>query len=151
LRKIIALAFAVSVAATASVAEAQQRSVLVLDESSNFGSGGLFYFNLFTAFRTKIANTQSAAPISVYLENLDFVRFPHADYEKDLKPLLAAKYGDKGIGVIVAVGSSALDYVLRLRTEIWSDVPVVFAMVDEPTITRLKPPVDVTGTLVKLR
>jgi len=144
------LVFLVGTMGLGSVAEAQQRSVLVLDESSNFGSGGLFYFNLFTAFRTKIANTP-ASPISVYLENLDFVRFRSADYERNLKPLLETKYGDKHIDVIVAVGPSALDYVLRLRTAIWSNVPVVFAMVDEPTIARLKPPADVTGTIAKLR
>ncbi len=62
---------------------------------------------------------------------------------------LQAKYRDKPVGVIIAVGSDALTYVLRLRTELWREVPVVFTFVDELTITRLNLPSDITGNVMQ--
>ncbi len=61
------------------------------------------------------------------------------------------KYRDKPIGVIVVHGASALDLLLRLRTELWSTVPVIFGVVDEVTAARLHLPPDVTGTILRLR
>ena len=46
----------------------------------------------------------------------------------------------------MAVGSATLELVLKWRDELWPDVPVVFTMVDEADVGRLKPPPDVTGT-----
>ena len=40
---------------------------------------------------------------------------------------------------------------MRLRAELWSDVPVMFAVVDESTIARLKPLADVTGITLQLQ
>ena len=48
---------------------------------------------------------------------------------------------------MVAQGSSALEFVLRSRAELWPGVPVIFAAVDEQTGKRLSLPPDVTGTL----
>jgi signal transduction histidine kinase len=135
---------------TAWGADAQQRTILVFDEGGNYGAGGPFYVNIFTALRSTIAAAQTA-PISIFLENLHFLRLRSEAYEKAIKPFLEAKYQGRPISAIVAVGSSTLEFVLRLRTEMWSDVPIVFAMVDEATLSRLQPPTDVTGTAVKLR
>ena len=59
------------------------------------------------------------------------------------------KYRDKQVGVIIAVGPAALEYVLRSRPELWPEVPVVFTFVDKPTVTQLKLPPDVTGTTLQ--
>jgi signal transduction histidine kinase len=72
-------------------------------------------------------------------------------YEQSLRAHLQVKYQDKPIGVVVAIGDATLEYVLRWRTSLWPGIPVVFSMVDETTVGRLKPPPDVTGSIMKLR
>jgi hypothetical protein len=61
------------------------------------------------------------------------------------KTYFESKYHDQNVGVIVVLGFGALDFVLRLRTEMWSGVPVVFVMVDATGLQRLSIPPDVTG------
>jgi DNA-binding CsgD family transcriptional regulator len=78
-------------------------------------------------------------------------RFKGEAYESGLREFLKDKYRDKPIGVIVAVGGAALERVLKWRTELWPDVPVVFAMVEKSDFDRRKPPPDVTGSIVRLR
>jgi hypothetical protein len=93
-------------------------------------------------------NFGSATQASVYVEHLDLNRFSGPVYEQGLQVYFSAKYRDKPIGVVIAVGSAALEYVLRSRTGLWPEVPVVFAFADEPTVGRLNLPPDVTGNTV---
>src|SRR5262249_16943357 len=104
----------------------------------------------FAALRASV-NAKSPSPVSIYVESLDLSRFGGPEYEGSLQTHFRVKYRDKPIGVLVAVGSATLEYVLRRRQELWPGVPVVFAMVDEPTLARLKLPADVTGNIAKLR
>jgi signal transduction histidine kinase len=127
--------------------EARPRSILVVDDAN---AKAPFYYELFSRLRA-IVNAETGSPVSLYTESLDLTRFGSADYERSLQQPFEVKYGDRPIGVVVAVGSGALDYVLRWRPVLWPNVPVAFAMVDEPTAARLNPPPDVTGYLMKLR
>jgi len=128
------------------LANESPRSILVLDPANVRGP---FYFEIFSSLRA-IVNATSP-PVTIYNESLDLSRFRGADYEESLQGHLRVKYRDKPVGVVVAIGSATLDYVLRNRAELWPGVPVVFGMVDEPTVARLKPPPDVTGGIMKLR
>jgi signal transduction histidine kinase len=123
------------------------RAMLVLDQSEVRGP---FYHSIFSGLRSTV-NARSGSPVTIYVESLDLSRFTGRDYEESLQAHFRLKYRDKPIGVLVAVGSATLDYVLRRRAELWPGVPVVFAMVDEPTVEQLKPPPDVTGRIAKLR
>jgi signal transduction histidine kinase len=96
-------------------------------------------------------NVEAARPVSVFYENLGFGQFTSAEYRDALKVLLAAKYDKKSIGVIVAIGSSALEYVLSERNKLWPGVPVVFTFVDSAFLKRLKLPPDVTGQTASVR
>ena len=87
--------------------------------------------------------------IPVYIEDLDLYRFNAPGYPETLATYLQEKYRDKPIGVVVSVGSSALDYALRLRTSVWPNVPIVFAAVDKKT-TDLGIVPGVTGITVQL-
>src|SRR5262249_31296280 len=71
-------------------------------------------------------------------------------YEQILLQNLRGKYAERPIGVIVAIGSETLNVVLRWRSTVWPDTPVVFAMVDKPTIDQLNLPANVTGTILSL-
>jgi len=77
--------------AVLAFAQARPASILVFDESS---VGGPFYPAIFSALRSTV-NTNSARPVSVFLENLDLSRFRGSLYEQRLEkrfePLLVKR------------------------------------------------------------
>jgi signal transduction histidine kinase len=126
--------------------ELRPRSILVLDQSEVRGP---FYYQLFSGLREVV--TKDARPhTTLYAESLDLSRFKSSAYEQNLQRYLKEKYQDRPIGVVVTVGAATLELVLRWRMELWPETPVVFALVDEMDFARLKPPPDMTGTIVKL-
>jgi signal transduction histidine kinase len=127
--------------------EARPRSILVIDDAN---AKAPFYYEVYSRLRA-IVNARANAPVSLYTESLDLTRFRGADYEQSLRQLLQAKYRDRPIGLIVTIGSSALEQVLGWRPTLWPSIPVVFGLVDEPTVARLNLPSDVTGFFIKLR
>jgi ABC-type uncharacterized transport system substrate-binding protein len=127
-------------------AELLPPSMLLLYKSD---PGAPFNIAFSSAIRS-ILNRSPPAPVSVYTEYLDFGAFSGAQYEEVLSTYLRHKYEGKAIGVIAVVGSTTLEFVLRLRAELWSEVPVVFAAVDVKTIARLNLPRDVTGTTMQI-
>ena len=141
----VALIAGVAYAAPAA-AEPLPRSVLILDQSEPSAPWGI-------AFRDALRltpNARSAAPIALYSEVVDLGRFNSPRYEELLRTYLREKYRDRPVGVIIVNGSTALEMLLRLRAELWSEVPVVFAAVDELTAARLRLPPQVTGTTFRL-
>jgi signal transduction histidine kinase/ABC-type uncharacterized transport system substrate-binding protein len=127
--------------------EARPRSMLVLDQSDVRGP---FYYEIFSELRSTV-NASAEAHVTIYAESLDLSRFIGPDYEETLQRYLRSKYRGKPIGVIVAIGSASLEFVVRWRTTTWPGIPVVFAMVDESTVSRLNLPSDITGTITRLR
>ena len=119
------------------------RSVLILDQS---GRDSVWFDAFFLAFRSTV-NPKSAMHVSVYAEHLDLSRFGGARHDELLRRYLRDKFSERPIGVVVAQGSGALEFVLRSRAELWPGVAVMFAAVDEETGKRLNLPPDITGTL----
>jgi signal transduction histidine kinase len=130
-----------------SIAAPLPPSILVLNESAMVGP---FYRNAYDALRATLT-ASSSQPIAIYLENLDRERFDSDQDEKTLKTYLASKYANKPVGGIVALGFGALDFVLRLRTEMFIGAPVVFVMVDQAALQRLNIPPDITGRTSTVR
>jgi hypothetical protein len=123
------------------------RSMLELDDTNVRSS---FYYEIFARLRSTLtADTGPAA--TIYAERLHLARFNGQAYEEDLQQYFSAKYEGRPIGVIVSIGSAALDYVLRWWRTLWPAIPVVFGFVDAPTIAGLTLPPDVTGSIVKFR
>ena len=137
------LAFVSIVASLA--AEPLPRSVLIIDQS---GPGLPFYAGISSGIRAAVISG-STSQVSIYHEQLDVSRFRGPTYEHSLNAHFRVKYRDKRVGVIIAVGSAALEYVLRSRAELWPAVPVVFTFVDKPAIAQLELPPDVTGTTLQ--
>src|SRR5579864_7990424 len=127
--------------------EARPRSIIVLDQSDVRGP---FYYEVFSSLRS-VVNAGTALPITIYAESLELSRFGGSAYEEGLQQYFRTKYRDKPVGVLVAIGSAALENTLRWRPAVWPGVPVVFSMVDEPTVARLDLPSDVTGSIMRLR
>ncbi|WP_249144041.1 ABC transporter substrate binding protein [Bradyrhizobium lablabi] len=123
------------------------RSVLVLDQSDRRGP---FYYQVFSGLRAAVS-AHAHAPTTVYTESLDLNRFGGKQYEDDLRRFLEAKYRDRPIGAVVAVGAASLELVLRWRPQLWPDTPVVFALVEESDFARLNPPSYVTGGKVSVK
>src|SRR5262249_6024512 len=118
-------------------------SVLILNQTR----AGLPWFAAFSATFESVLNAGPVNRFSVYSENLDLNRFPGTQHQEVLRTYLQNKYRDTPIGVLVAQGSAALEFVMRSRAELWPAVPVIFAAVDEETAARLNLPSDVTGTI----
>src|SRR5215211_4497478 len=128
------LCLAISLAFPPALAQhSLPRSVLILDES---GPGALNpgYAEITRSFRS---NLLSQSPAHIYIQNLDLNNFSGTRYQTKLQEYLRDKYHDVPIGVLLAVGSSAFQFALQLRSESWSNVPIVFASADEESVTRI--------------
>jgi len=146
-RSLLILVF-VGILPTMSVAaEPLPRSVLILDQSEPNSRWGLGFRGALSA----TLNTDAAPPVAIYSEILDLGRFSGKDYEALLRTSLREKYRNKAIGVIVVHGATALELFLRMRPELWPDVPVVFGVVDEASAARLQAVPNVTGTILRYR
>ena len=132
-------------AQAASTVVAPTKSILVLNETN---ASVQSYFQAFASLRSTL-KASTAEPVNLYAESLDLGRFHGSDYEQGLSTHFRAKYKAHSITAIVTLGGAALDYVLRWRDALWPGVPVIFAMVDESSFNRLKPPADVTGKLFR--
>lgn len=132
---------------TAPAAEPRPRSVLLLDQSEPNAPFGLQFR---AALRSSLYQGQED-PVTIYSEVMDIARFGGSGYDAVLREYFREKYKDKKIGVIVAHGSAALELLLRLRDDLWPQVPVVFALVDEHRLAKLKLPADITGRTVRLK
>jgi len=124
---------------------ALSRSVLMLDQSDAHSA---WYAQFSNAFRSTL-HAAAGGRISVYAEHLDLSRFGGPQHDDLLRSYLRDKFRTRPIGLLVAQGSSTLEFVLRSREELWTGLPVVFAAVDEDTGKRLSLPLGVTGTLYK--
>jgi len=98
----------------AGVAAEVPRSVLILDQS---GRDSVWFDAFFSAFRSTL-ETKSAMRTSVYSEHLDLSRFGGARHDELLRRYLRDKFSERPIGVVVAQGSAALEFVLRSRAEL---------------------------------
>ena len=127
-------------------AEPAQRSVLVLDQSS---AGLPFNAAVTSAIRSTI-NAGTKSPISFFSEHLDANRFFGPEYENEFVQFLKAKYRERHIDVVIVFGVSALDFIARRREQLWPSVPVVFAAIDEATMSRRTLPNNVTGATMQL-
>jgi signal transduction histidine kinase len=126
-------------------AEPLPRSVLIIDQLE---PGTPFFVGFLDAFR-RTMNTRSNVPISYYPEHLDFGRFGGPEYEDLLRSYFRGKYLEGSVAVIVVNGSGALEFTLRLRNELWPEVPIVFAGVDQNTAALTNLPSNVTGTTIR--
>src|SRR5215510_3297227 len=121
------------------------RSVLVIDqfELASPGSAAVI-----SSFRSTL-KAGSTAPVSLFIENLNLGRFRGSRFEEAVQTYFGGKYQDTPVGVVVAVGSAALELTVRLRPRLWPEAPVIFAVVDEGFLDSFALPPEVTGTTVR--
>ncbi len=145
---IILVCAAASLAMTVSRAsDVAPRGVLVIDE---FGPDSPFS----RRFRQQIHSTLDLENVPrhvLYSESLDTARFDRANYENTLATYFAAKYQNRRVDAIVALGPDSLDVSSRLRSQIWPAASIVFATVGEESRTRSLGLSDMTGVILARR
>jgi signal transduction histidine kinase len=98
-----------------------------------------------TAIRQTIT-TSAGLPVALFDEFLDQPRFDGQAYEDTFLAYLREKYADRKPGVIVAAGQDALRFLLRNRSRVFSDVPIVHLAVSGEFLRSHAPvPPDVIG------
>jgi hypothetical protein len=108
----ILICLLVGLAPTACLAaEPLPRSVLIL---SQWDPGLPWYGAVSSAFQATL-RAASPEPVAVYAEALDLSRFHNPSHQENFRRYLQEKYREKDIGVIVAVGALALEFVLSNR------------------------------------
>jgi len=146
LGRIVSISMACLALPTLALPQSLPQSVLILDQSDRDSA---WYRDFSASFRETL-HAKAADRVSIYAEHLDLSRFRGPQQDEVLRRYLRGKFVDTPIGVVVVQGSSALEFMLRSRAELWPKVPVVFAGVDEAAVARLQIPPDVTGVSYEL-
>jgi signal transduction histidine kinase len=125
-------------------AEPVSQSVLIIDQS---GSNSPIGQPMRAALGSKL-NASDAAVYTTYFEFLNAQQFNDWRSWDTTYEYLKKKYSDKPIGVIVALGPSALKFILTFRSVLWPSAPVVFGLIDDTVIDKSMLPPDVTGITI---
>ena len=127
------------------IAQAQQtaapKSILILYWYNREYAGNITFEQ---NFRTGL---QSVPPgtVEYYSEYLESNRFPGENQELLMRNYLREKYAGRSIDVIVAVTDKPLEFLLKYRRELFTNIPIVFVGVKVPTSTDLATGPGMTG------
>ena len=120
-------------------------TVLVLNRSIPYTE----YFDKVLASFQSTLKAGSDIPITIYSEQLEYNHFKGPEYENLLHAFIKEKFRSTPIGVIVADGFDALQFAVRLRTELDPAIPIVFSNIDDGTAADLRFLSNVTGTTIQ--
>jgi signal transduction histidine kinase len=126
----------------AAVAVAQQRkTILIIYSDSRIHPA----IALFDENFQKTVSARSSQAVEIFTEFLDLYRFGEKEYHDLAAEYLRAKYKYEKLDVVVAGRSAALEFVIRNRSTLFPNVPVVHAGVEAYAIAGMRLPKDVTG------
>lgn len=135
-----------AVSAASAPPEHKIRHVVILNSSDPYLPA---FVALDDAMRKAIKTGDTVVP-ELHAETLDVYRFPQASFENELQALLTKKYRDLRTDVVVAAGTSALDFAMQHRSEIWPDAAIVFHSVPISALAARRLDADVTGIPFRL-
>ena len=92
---------------------------------------------------------RSEHKLEIAAEFLDLARHSGPGHEERLVSFLREKYSGEQPDVVIALGSSALPFIVKHREAITPSVPVVFAGISPANFSASRPPPDVTGILTE--
>jgi len=123
------------------------RTVIVLYPENSDGSPGNALVD--QAIRSTFA-TSSFSRVEIHNEYLDVSRSPDGDHQQLQAEFLRHKYSGRKVHLVIAGLSSALDFALKYRKQIFPGVPIVFCVIDQREIQARKLPPDVVGVPVRM-
>ncbi len=88
---------------------------------------------------------QEYPEIDPHIEYLDTKRFPAPEHRERVRDYLAGKYRGKKIDLVIALDNAALELALQNRRELFPNVPLVFAGINDYTPAMLRGQEKVTG------
>ena len=104
------------------------------------------YLEIDGAMRTRLVQ-EADRRVVLFSEPLDGQRFPTERYEAELAALLAKKYKDLRIDVVVAISQVALDFYRRFGAQLWPGARLVFSGWPGETFDRAGLPADATAVV----
>jgi len=92
-----------------------------------------------------VLRQNSSVPVEIYCEYLDGVRIDPSAFESDLVNLLRRKYEGKKLDLVFTFSVASLKVLLKNRPTLFSDVPLIFLVLDQRDIAGLNLSPHVTG------
>jgi signal transduction histidine kinase/ABC-type uncharacterized transport system substrate-binding protein len=96
------------------------------------------------AIRTTL-ETGARAPVQFFTELIDLSWLSSKQYEQRLASVLREKYADVKIDLIVSVSSAALRFLVKHRTQLFPELPIVFCGVNAEAVDGLELGPDIRG------
>jgi len=126
---------------SASASAEPKRVLLLFAEDQSFPFMTSLGGSIQSALKTQAPTTR----FEFYSEHLDQIRIPDVAYEREVVKFWQKKYEARKIDLIVVCVASALDLLSRNRDELFPGIPVVFCVLSEQQVSRMKPAPNVTG------
>ena len=119
------------------------KRVLVVDW---YGKDDIWNVSFDASFQTALSSS-SAGAVEIYTEYLETNRFPGINQALFLRDYLVRKYADRKIDVVVANSDTSLDFLLRYRSDLFPQAPIVFVAVKPPSKDELATGPGLTGVI----
>jgi signal transduction histidine kinase len=95
----------------------------------------------------QVLSESGLGPLEFYSEGMDAYRFHTEQFEDELAPFLQQKYRARKPALVFALSDLALDFLIRYRSQLWPDSPVVFTNVDPKYLQSQNRPEWATGII----
>jgi PAS domain S-box-containing protein len=123
------------------------RLVVVLYPNESDGAPGTFLAD--RGIRSTFAS-DAPGRVEVRNEYVDTSRLRDADFKQAQVELLRRKYAGRKVDLVIAGLSSALDFALEHRGELFPDVPIVYCSVDQREVQARTLPPDIIGVPIRM-
>src|SRR5262245_19763404 len=97
-------------------------------------------------FRTALSSAGSQH-VEYYAEYLETNRFPPDKVSSWLHDYLRLKYADKHIDVVVASSDTSLDFMLKYRSDLFPQIPLIFIATKSPPPEIVSKDAGMTGVI----
>jgi PAS domain S-box-containing protein len=141
---------ALALLAAPAIATAQpepSKLVVVIYPNGSDGAPGVVAVN--GAIRATFAS-ESRGSVEVCNEYVDTSRLRDADFAQAQVSLLRQKYAGRKVDLVIAGLSSALDFAVKYREEVFPGAPIVFVAVDQWEVRARRLPPDVIGVPIRM-
>lgn len=129
---------------TQVLAQSRQDVLLLFDEDNDLPGLATINRSLRLGFEAQLSDR-----VGFYTESLQLSQFKNDDYDLLLADYFRRKYDNKRVDLVVAVMEPSLDFLLRHRDTLFTNVPIVFCGVDSHDLDGRVLPPDVTGVMMK--
>lgn len=125
---------------SSSYAREDRKEILIIN---SYNSDYKWTYNMVNGFLEEIEKTFPDA--NVYIEYMDTKNYMSESYYEQLKRIYAFKYANKNIDYIITSDDNAFRFVKENRDELFNQVPIFFAGVNNLEVYALEKELDIFG------